>query len=443
MDRAISQAVFDRAQSLMPGGVNSPVRSFRALGIPPLLASHGQGPFIYDLDGNRFIDYLMCWGANILGHAHPELVQAITEASRRGTGFGLSTEVECELAEIVKEAFPSIDLLRLVNSGTEAVMSAVRLARGYTGRDKIIAFEGCYHGHSDGLLTRAGSGLITFAIPSSAGVPDVFTAYTLLARYNDLDSVEHLCRVRGDQIAAILVEPVAGNMGVVPPEPGFLPGLRGICDRTGSLLIFDEVITGFRIAWGGAQQKYGVQADLTTLGKIIGGGLPVGAFGGRQDIMEQLAPVGEVYQAGTLSGNPVVASAGKTALEILQRLDPYDSLAAMTTRLTDGLAEAAARAEVPLQIGQVGSMFTLFFADNPVTDYAAAKAASGKSYARFAEAMLNKGILMPPSPWEAGFVGVAHTEEEISATIAHAVEMFTNAEFVNEELGVGPLPSRA
>lgn len=391
--------------------------------ITPLPKVEADDFFTRDLDGNRCIDYLMCWGAIVLGHAHPDVRGAIEEAAKRGTGFGLSTEAEGELADIIKQAFPSVDLLRLVNSGTEALMSVVRLARGYTGRSKVVMFEGCYHGHSDAFLARAGSGLATFGVPKSSGVPPSSVRQTLFARFNDLDCVETICERHGDQIACILIEPVAGNMGVVPPAPGFLEGLRALCDRTGALLVFDEVITGFRIAWGGAQQRYGVPADLTALGKIIGGGLPVGAFGGRRQIMEKLAPLGHVYQAGTLSGSPVVAGAGAAVLRILRDTDPYSVLEQRAAELTQGIEAAARAAGVPLQVGRVGSMFTCFFRPDAVTDYQSARKSDTERYASFFRHMLESGVILPPSQFEAGFLSTAHSEDDIAATIGAALHI--------------------
>ena len=416
MDRPISRQLFKRAQRAIPGGVNSPVRAFKAVELPPLFAERGEGQYLFDADGNRYLDFLMSWGAIILGHAHEEITDAIVQASIRGTGYGLSTAIEAELAETIKDAFPSIESLRLVNSGTEAVMSAVRLARGFTGRNKVLKFEGGYHGHSDGLLAKAGSGLATFGIPASAGVPATFTAETLVARFNDPASVTALCQAHSDDLACILVEPVAGNMGVVPPEPGFLEGLRAACDHTGALLIFDEVITGFRLAWGGAQERYGIAADLTTLGKIIGGGLPVGAFGGRKKIMDKLAPQGDVYQAGTLSGNPVVVAAGLAVLKTLRRLKPYKELEQKAEFLAEGIKQAARDTGVPLHIGRVGCMFTIFFCDNPVTDYPSARRADSKRYAAFFADVLNHGVLFPPSQWEACFLSTAHTINDLEKT---------------------------
>jgi glutamate-1-semialdehyde 2,1-aminomutase len=424
MDRPLSDKASDRARRCIPGGVNSPVRSFGGVGGDPVLIQRGEGAYLYDLDGCRYIDHLVSWGAIILGHAHPAVRSAIEEAAARGNGYGLSTEVEAELAELIESAYPSIDLLRLVNSGTEAVMSAVRLARGFTGREKVILFDGGYHGHSDTFLAQGGSGLATFSIPRSAGVTEGTVRDTLIARYNDLGAVEDLCSKDGDDLAAILVEPVAGNMGVVPPEPGFLEGLRRLCDRIGAVLIFDEVITGFRVAWGGAQERSGVRADLTTLGKIIGGGLPVGAFGGRREIMERLAPLGDVYQAGTLSGNPVVASAGLAALRELRRTNPYDRLEAMALELTDGIAGAAQAHDIPLQINRCASMFTCFFSDCSVTDFDSAKAADGERYAAFFRAMLARGVLLAPSPFEAAFISSAHGADDIAQVIQSAESAF-------------------
>jgi glutamate-1-semialdehyde 2,1-aminomutase len=429
MDRPLSRRAFEEGEKSILAGVNSPARSFDAVDAPPVVAAYGQGPFLYDVDHNRYIDYLMSWGAIILGHAYPSVRQAIDDASGRGTGFGLSTEPEYALAELIIDAFPSIDSLRLVNSGTEAVMSAVRLARGYTGRPKILMFEGCYHGHNDGLLARAGSGLASFGIPGSAGVPAAFVEETLIARYNDLDSVERLCRKHGDKIACILVEAVGGNMGVVPPAPGFLEGLREIADRRGALLIFDEVVTGFRVAWGGAQERYRIKADLTTLGKIIGGGLPVGAFGGRRAIMEKLAPLGDVYQAGTLAGNPVVASAGRAVLNNLKERDHYAALEERAASLAEEIRQAASVAGFPLQVNRVGSMFTCFFSADRVTDYRSARASDTERYASFFRRMLAAGVLLPPSQFETGFVSLSHSEDDIVATAKVVRE-------VVEELGV-------
>ena len=426
MAGSISQSLFARATQSIPGGVNSPVRSFQAVGGAPLVASRGEGAYLIDVDGAQYLDCLMSWGALILGHAHPDVCEAVHDAIDRGLGFGLTTSVEAELAELIRDAFPSIERVRLVNSGTEAVMSAIRLARAFTGRDKIIKFEGGYHGHSDGLLAKAGSGLTTLGIPASAGVPASFAAETLLARYNDLSSVETICHAHRDRIAAILVEPVAGNMGVVPPAPGFLEGLRHLCDETSALLIFDEIITGFRIAWGGAQERYKIEADLTTLGKIIGGGLPVGAFGGREEIMRLLAPEGNVYQAGTLSGNPVTVSAGLAALTTLKRLNPYAELDRKGERIEKALRDAAGEAGIPLQVNRVGSMLAPFFNDEPITDYDSSQKIDAPRYAAFFRAMLEEGILLPPSPWEATFLSTAHDTHVIEEFVGAAETVLRN-----------------
>ena len=410
----LSATLFDRAQRSLVGGVNSPVRSFRSVGGRPIFAQRGEGAHLVDADGRSYVDCLMSWGAILLGHAHPAVTEAVAEAAGRGASYGLSTGAECELAEIVKDAFPSIELLRLVNSGTEAVMSTLRLARGCTGRSKVIMFEGCYHGHSDGLLVRAGSGLATFGVPASAGVPKAYAGCTLLARYNDLDSVRTIAKDHGDDLAAVIVEPVAGNMGVVLPEPGFLEGLREVCDRIGALLVFDEIITGFRLVWGGAQTLFGVRPDLTTLGKIIGGGLPVGAFGGSRRLMERLSPLGDVYQAGTLSGNPVTVAAGTAALRTLRALHPYEELDRKAGGLAVCMARAAHAVGVPLRINRVGSMFTTFFGPGPVTDFASARRADTETYARFFHSMLEAGVLMPPSQLESAFLGVAHGDAELA-----------------------------
>jgi len=416
----MSGELYERARQSLVGGVNSPVRCFDGVGMSPLFAARGKGPHIFDADGKQYIDLLNGWGSLILGHADDDVTRAIGEAAAGGTVYGLSTEIECELAEAIREAFPSVERLRLVNSGTEAVMSAVRLARGYTGRTKILKFEGCYHGHHDGLLVKAGSGLATLGLPASGGVPAAFTGETLLARYNDLDSVASVGRTHGDALACVLVEPVAGNMGVVPPGAGFLAGLRAFCDRVGALLIFDEVITGFRVGWGGAQQRFGVRPDLTTLGKIIGGGLPVGAFGGPAEIMNHLAPLGDVYQAGTLSGNPVVAAAGLTVLRRLKAAAPYERLEQLGISLEKGLSEAARAAGVPLRIGRVGSMLTPFFTETAVTDYVSARSADGERYGRFFGGMLERGVLLPPSPWESAFLTTAHGEADVETVLGAA-----------------------
>jgi glutamate-1-semialdehyde 2,1-aminomutase len=410
----------------MPGGVSSPARSFRAVGMPPLVLERGRGSHVWDADGREFIDYLMAFGPLILGHAHPAVVEAVREALAQGTAFGATTALEVELARLISDALPSVEMVRLVNSGTEATMSAVRLARAYTGRTKVVKFEGCYHGHADGLLARAGSGLATLALPDSPGVPPSYAQETLVLPYNDLEAVEMAFQAHGDGIAAIIVEPVAANMGVVPPEPGFLEGLRRLTRAYGSLLIFDEVVTGFRLCYGGAQTLYGVEPDITCLGKVIGGGLPVGAYGGRREIMSMVAPEGPVYQAGTLAGNPLAMAAGIATLRLLQQEDPYDRLEALASRLEEGLREAIAEAEAPAIVQRVGSMLTIFFTSVPVRDYASARSCDTHRFARFFARMLEQGFLIPPSQFEAWFLSLAHTQEEVAATIEAARRALKN-----------------
>jgi len=417
-----SKELFDKAKMIMPGGVNSPVRAFGSVGGEPPFVTRAKGSRVWDADGREFIDYVCSWGPLILGHAPDEVVRAVTAAAAKGTSFGAPTEAEVELAEVITRAFPSIEMVRLVSSGTEATMSAIRLARGFTGRSKVVKFEGGYHGHADGLLVKAGSGAATLSIPGSAGVPEGYVAETLLARYNDLGSVEGLVKQHPDGIACVIIEPVAGNMGVVPPGDGFLEGLRELCTANGILLVFDEVITGFRVAFGGMQEVSGVRADITTLGKILGGGLPVGAYGGRRDIMERLAPVGDVYQAGTLSGNPLATAAGLATLGALEEEGVYESLDKMAAALDAGLGEAAKAAGVPVTSNRVGSMMTLFFAPGPVTDYDSAKRSDTQAYARYFRAMLSRGVSLAPSQFEALFVSTAHTDEDISRTIEAAAE---------------------
>lgn len=419
-----SKEWLERAARHIPGGVNSPVRAFRAVGGEPLFISHGQGAKLYDVDGRAYCDYVGSWGPLILGHAHPEIIAAVEAAARRGTSFGAPTPPEVELAEEICAAFPSVEKVRLVNSGTEAAMSALRLARGATGRKTIVKFEGGYHGHADSLLAKAGSGVATFNLPDSAGVPEEFVRFTLTLPYNDLPAVEKLFGERGKEIAAVIVEPVAGNMGCVPPKEGFLAGLRQITAKHGALLLFDEVITGFRLAYGGAQERFGVRADLTVLGKIIGGGLPVGAYGGRRDLMDQVAPLGPVYQAGTLSGNPLAVSAGLAALGLLRQSGTYEKLEALSARLSDGLAQAAQHAKLPIQLNRCGSMLTVFFAEQPVTDYASAKRSDTERFARFHRALLERGVYWPPSQFECAFLSLAHTEAEVGDTVAAAREAF-------------------
>ena len=412
-----SENLFDRAKRSIPGGVNSPVRAFRAVGRSPLFIEQGAGSNIADADGNTYTDYVGSWGPMILGHAFPVVIEAITSAARRGTSFGAPTEAEIELAEEVKAAIPSIELVRMVSSGTEATMSAIRLARGYTGRDRIVKFEGCYHGHTDSLLVKAGSGLATFGTPDSAGVPSGVARDTIVLPYNDDAAVREAFSQEGDQISCIIVEPVAGNMGCVPPRQGFLETLRQVADQHGALLIFDEVISGFRVAFGGAQQVYGVKPDLTCLGKIIGGGLPVGAFGGRADVMEKIAPLGSVYQAGTLSGNPLAMAAGLATLRCLKEFSPYAELEQRGSRLEDGLRQVAAAAGVVWTVNRVGSILTVFFNPGPVTDWTSAKQSDTEAYARFFGAMLEQGVYLAPSQFECAFLSIEHTDEVIDKTL--------------------------
>jgi glutamate-1-semialdehyde 2,1-aminomutase len=415
-----SELLFAAAQSLIPGGVNSPVRAFRGVGGTPFFVARAEGARITDVDGRTYIDFLGSWGPLILGHAAPALVEALTDAVRRGTSYGAPTGGEVEMAEVISRAMPAVEMLRLVSSGTEAAMSAIRLARGATGRDAIVKFDGCYHGHADSLLVKAGSGGATFGVPDSLGVPAALAALTIALPFNDLDAVRRTFAARGAAIAAVIVEPVAGNMGVVPPAPGFLAGLAEITRQHGALLIFDEVITGFRVAPGGAQALYGVRPDLTCLGKIIGGGLPVGAYGGRRDLMERVSPLGGVYQAGTLSGNPLAVAAGLATLRALADPAVYARLEALGARMARGLEDAAARAGVPVTVNRVGSMLTAFFTDAPVTDYASARRSDTKRYARYFHAMLERGVFLAPSQFEAAFVSLAHTEADLDAAAAAA-----------------------
>ncbi|HEX7901594.1 MAG TPA: glutamate-1-semialdehyde 2,1-aminomutase [Planctomycetota bacterium] len=405
-----SKAAFERARQVIPGGVNSPVRAYRAVGgHPPFIAS-GKGATVVDLDGNRYLDYVLSWGPLILGHAPKPVVDAVRAAAGKGTSYGAPTAAEVEMAEFLRSAFPSMQKIRLVSSGTEAAMSAIRAARGFTGRDDILKFEGCYHGHSDGLLVKAGSGLATFGEPSSAGVPADVARHTLVLPYNNLEAVRSLVKERGTSIAAVILEPVAGNMGVVPPAPGYLDGLREITKAAGIVLIFDEVISGFRLCWGGAQTVYGVEPDLTCLGKIIGGGLPVGAYGGRREIMEKISPDGPVYQAGTLSGNPLAVAAGLAQLKTLKaNRSIYKRIAALAERL-----EKAFRG---VTVNRVGSMLTPFFGPGPVTDWDSAAKADASKFAAFHQGMRERGVLLPPSQWEAMFTSAAHTDKDIERTI--------------------------
>jgi glutamate-1-semialdehyde 2,1-aminomutase len=424
LDTSRSEDLFERARRVIPGGVNSPVRAFRAVGRTPVFINNAAGSNIADADGNTYTDYVGSWGPMILGHGHPAVLDAITSAAERGTSYGAPTEIEIELAEEIIAAFPSIDKLRLVSSGTEAAMSAIRLARGFTGRDRIVKFEGCYHGHSDGLLVKAGSGLATFGTPDSAGVPASIANNTIVLPYNDAEALRRAFEERGAEIACVIVEPVAGNMGCVPPAPGYLESVRDITSRSGALLIFDEVITGFRVAYGGAQELYGVKADLTCLGKIIGGGLPMGAFGGRSDVMDQIAPLGPVYQAGTLSGNPLAVSAGLATLRLLKEINPYRELEQRSAKLERGLSDAAAESNVTATINRVGSMLTTFFQAGPVTNWDTAKKSDTDRYARFFRAMLEEGMYLAPSQFECAFVGLEHTNEVIDKTIQAAGRAF-------------------
>ena len=417
-----SQALLEAARRVIPGGVNSPVRAFRAVGSDPFFVAHASGSRITDVDGTTYIDYVGSWGPMILGHAHPRVVAAIQKAAEAGTSYGAPTELETRLAKLVQAAFPSMERMRFVSSGTEACMSALRVARGFTGRDAILKFEGCYHGHADSLLVKAGSGAITFGVPDSLGVPADLARHTLTLPYNDLEAARTIFAARGTEIAAVMVEPVAGNMGVIPPRPDFLAGLREITRRHGALLILDEVITGFRIAWGGAQEIFGIRPDLTCLGKIVGGGLPVGVYGGRADIMDQVAPLGSIYQAGTLSGNPLAMAAGIETLTLLQAPGFYADLEAKGKRLADGLGQAAAATRVPVHTNRVGSMLTGFFTGTSVTDYATAKTADTQRYGTFFREMLARGVSLAPSQFEAAFVSAAHTSEDLDATVAAARE---------------------
>jgi len=415
-----SAQLFEEAARYIPGGVNSPVRAFQAVGGTPVFIAKGEGTLLTDVDGNTYIDYVGSWGPLVLGHRHPEVIKALQNCLEIGTSFGAPTELETVLAKMIVDALPAVDMVRLVNSGTEATMSAIRLARGYTNRNKIIKFAGCYHGHADFLLIKAGSGALTLGVPTSPGVPASTAEHTIIAPYNNLDTVQEIFHQVGEDIAAVIVEPVAGNMGVIPPVPGFLAGLRKLTEQYGALLIFDEVMTGFRVAYGGAQVLYDVQPDLTTLGKIIGGGLPVGAYAGKHEIMAAVAPAGPVYQAGTLSGNPLAVTAGITTLQLLRQPGVYDTLEQKSARLELGLRQAAAEAGLGLTFNRVGSMLCTFFNNQPVIDFDSAAQSDTKQFAQFFAGMLRKGVYLAPSQFEAAFISLAHTDEQIDQTIQAA-----------------------
>ncbi len=419
-----NETLFSRAQKTIPGGVNSPVRAFRSVGGTPRFFTRGEGPCVWDADGRRYIDYVGSWGPLILGHAHPEVVETVRAAAAKGLSFGAPTEAEVEMAELLASLLPGLDMVRLVSSGTEATMSAIRLARGFTGRDLIVKFEGCYHGHADSLLVKAGSGALTFGNPSSGGVPEDFARHTLVLDYNDAQQLADAFARSGERIAAVIVEPVAGNMNLVAPNPEFLQAMRRLCTERGALLIFDEVMTGFRVGPAGAQGLYGIRPDLTTLGKVIGGGMPVGAFGGRRDVMEKIAPLGPVYQAGTLSGSPVAVAAGLATLRLVAQPGFHDQLAARTQRLTDGLQAAARQHGVAFSAQAIGGMFGLYFRAAPPASYAEVMECDKEAFNRFFHAMLEKGVYFAPSAFEAGFVSAAHGEAELAATCAAAAEVF-------------------
>jgi glutamate-1-semialdehyde 2,1-aminomutase len=422
-----SEELFSRAKAVIPGGVSSPVRAFKAVGGSPLFVARAEGARFWDEDGRAFIDYVGSWGPMILGHAHPAVVAAVREATERGTSYGAPCAAEVELAERIVRHVPSVEKLRFVSSGTEATMSALRVARGFTCRRKILKFDGCYHGHADSLLVSAGSGVATLGIPGSPGVPEGTVADTLVAPFNDASAVEAVVAAHGPDLAAIIVEPVCGNMGTVAPHPGYLEALREITRKNGTVLIFDEVMTGFRLALGGAQQRYGIHPDMTCLGKIMGGGLPAAAYGGRADIMATVAPEGPVYQAGTLSGNPLAMAAGTAILDLLARPGTYEALEATSARLEEGLRRAARDAGASVTLNRVGSMITVFFCAGPVTDYASAKASDTKRFGRFFHAMLGRGVYLPPAQFEAAFVSLAHGEAEIDATVAAAAGAFRDS----------------
>ena len=424
MNHEKSAALFAEAKQIIPGGVNSPVRAFKSVGCDPIFIDRAEGSRIYDVDGNGYIDYVGSWGPMILGHCHPKVVEAIVQAAKSGASFGAPTEKEIVLAEMVREAYPNVEMVRMVSSGTEATMSAIRLARGCTGRDKILKFDGCYHGHADSLLVKAGSGAATFGVPTSPGVPADFAKHTLTATYNDLAEVKQLAAANKGEIACIILEPIAGNMGCVAPRPGFLEGLRALCDAEGIVLIIDEVMTGFRVAYGGAQERFGVRGDLVCLGKIIGGGLPVGAFGGKRELMEKLSPVGGVYQAGTLSGNPLAMSAGIATLNLLKQEGFYEIIEEKSAYLEKGLLEAAKEAPFKTCWQRVGGMFCTFFTEGPVYSFADALKSDTVAFGKFFRAMLEEGINLAPSQFEAGFMSAAHSTEDLDKTIEAARRSF-------------------
>ena len=421
-----SSKLFAAAQKHIPGGVNSPVRAFKGVGGDPIFFKRAKGSYVYDEDDNQYIDYVGSWGPMIVGHAHDDVLNSVQETMQKGLSFGAPTELETQMADKVCELVPSMDMVRMVSSGTEATMSALRLARGYTGRDKIVKFEGCYHGHSDSLLVKAGSGALTLGVPTSPGVPAALAELTITLSYNNIEEVRKTFKEIGEQIACIIVEPVAGNMNCIPPVPGFLEGLREVCDEYGSVLILDEVMTGFRVSLGGAQGFYNIKPDLTTLGKVIGGGMPVGAFGGKREIMEQIAPLGPVYQAGTLSGNPVAMAAGLTTLNIISQDGFYETLTKQTEKLVKGLEERAAKANIPLTTNQVGAMFGFFFTEEKnITTFEQVSACDAERFKKFYHGMLEEGVYLAPSAYETGFVSSAHSDDDIAKTLDAAEKVFS------------------
>ncbi len=415
---------FQEAQEFIPGGVNSPVRAFKSVGLNPVFIDHGQGPKLYDVDGNEYIDYVGSWGPLILGHRHPEVIAALHNCLEKGTSYGAPTELETIMAKLVVEAVPSLEMVRFVNSGTEATMSALRLARGYTKRNKIVKFEGCYHGHADSLLIKAGSGALTLGVPTSPGVPANIASNTITAPYNDLETLRRVFEEEGENIAAVIIEPVVGNMGCVPPQPGFHEGLRALTKEYGALLIFDEVMTGFRVAYGGAQSLYNIDPDLTCLGKVIGGGLPVGAYGGKRRIMEMIAPAGPIYQAGTLSGNPLAMTAGIATLNVLKRPGAYEALEEKSAKLVKGMSQAAETAGLQVSTNRVGAMFTTFFTAQKVIDYDTATSSDTSKFAIFFQKMLEQGVYLAPSQFEAAFMSLAHDDEDIEQTVEASRKAF-------------------